>query len=275
MDIISFDNERIYTTLDKGVTYLNKNTTQQEIENLKMAKEYLSSKTAKINNNEYKIEIPKVHDWNEDTKTVKMDFFNGVNLEKMLRTTSSRTEAVLFLNKLLEFILLNDFYWVDFSPRNILINKENKKICFVDFEKGLEFKNNNLIRFFRNHVYEEYSSFLLLNERILNGEEIFKLQQLEKNITMNKNKIKIKRVKATANKLNYSDIITQDQFLGIYRMFLIAELPYYVNDEIIFPRVELEKILETKKTNHIAYEQYADKIIELVKKNQKEKKIKY
>ena len=140
--------------------------------------------------------------------------------------------------------MLNDFYWVDFSPRNILINKENKKICFVDFEKGLKFKNNDLIQFFRNHVYEEYSSFLLLNERILNGEKIFKLQPLEKNITINKNEIKIKRVKATANKLNFPDIITQDQFLEIYRMFLIAELPQYTNNEIIFPRVELEKILE-------------------------------
>ena len=131
MEIISFDSERIYTTMDRGVTYLNKRTTQQEIENLKMAKEHLSSKTTKINNNEYKIEIPTVHNWNEDTKIVKMDFFDGVNLEKMLRSTSSRTEAIIFLNKLLEFILLNDFYWVDFSPRNILINKENKKIVLL------------------------------------------------------------------------------------------------------------------------------------------------
>ena len=100
---------------------------------------------------------------------VKMNFFNGVNLETLLLIISTRTEAIIFLNKLLEFILLNDFYWVDFSPRNILINKNDKKICFVDFEKGLSFKENNLIHFFRNHVYEEYSSFLLLNERILNG----------------------------------------------------------------------------------------------------------
>lgn len=275
MEIISFDNERTYITIDNGINYLNKSTIEKEIENLKIAKEYLYSKTAKVNNNEYKIEIPKIQDWNEETKIVKMEFFNGINLEKMLRTASSRQEAIKFLNKLLEFILLNDFYWVDFSPRNILINKKNKKICFVDFEKGLEFKCNNLIHFFRNHVYEEYSSFLLLNERILNGEKIFKLQPLEKNITINKNEIKIKRVKATANKLNYPDTITQDQFLEIYRMFLIAELPKYVNNEIIFPRVELEKILETKKSNQYAYDQYADKIIELVKKNQKEKKIKF
>lgn len=275
MEIISFDSERIYKTIDNGITYLNKNTTQQEIENLKLAKEYLLEKTTKIDGNEYKIVIPKVHDWNEGKKIVKMDFFDGINLEKLLRTTTSRTEAIVFLNKLLEFILLNDFYWVDFSPRNILINKENKKICFVDFEKGLSFNQNNLIHFFRNHVYEEYSSFLLLNERILNGEEIFKLQPSEKTINLNKNDIKIKRVKATANKLNYPDIITQDQFLEIYRMFLIAELPQTINNKIIFPRVQLEKILETKKTNPIAYEQYVDKIIELVKQNQKEKKIKY
>ena len=232
-------------------------------------------KSINIIGNEYRIEIPKLHDWNEETKMVKMDFFNGVNLETLLRIISTRTEAIIFLNKLLEFILLNDFYWVDFSPRNILINKNDKKICFVDFEKGLSFKENNLIHFFRNHVYEEYSSFLLLNERILNGEEIFKLQPSEKNITINKNEIKIKRVKAIANKLNYPNIITQEQFLEIYRMFLIAELPQIVSEQIIFPRVELEKILETKKTNPLAYEEYADKILELVKQNKKEKKIQY
>ena len=218
-----------------------------------------------------------------------MDFFDGNNLESMLRSSITRKEAIIFLNKLIEFILVNDFYWVDFSPRNILINKSNKKICFVDFEKGLSFKNDNLIDFFRNHVFEEYSSFLLLNERILNGKEIFKLRPEEEAITHYKNDIKIKRVKATANKLNYPDIIvkatanklnypdiiTQNEFLEIYRMFLIAELPQKSNGNIIFPRVELEKILETKKTNHMAYDEYADRIIQLVKKREKEKKINY
>lgn len=273
MKIISFDSERIYVTNDNNITYLNKKTKRSEIENLKKAKEYLTGKSINIIDNNYKIEIPKIHDWNEETEMVKMDFFHGTNLETLLRTIPSRQEAILFLNKLLEFILLNDFYWVDFLPRNILINKEDKKICFVDFEKGLSFKENNLIHFFRNHVYEEYSSFLLLNERILNGEEIFKLQPTEKNITINKNEIKVKRVKATANKLSYPDFITQEQFLDIYRMFLIAELPKIVNEEIFFPRVDLEKILETKKTNSLAYEEYADKILELVKQNKKEKRI--
>ena len=35
MEIISFDSERIYTTNDNGITYLNKNTKHTEIENLK------------------------------------------------------------------------------------------------------------------------------------------------------------------------------------------------------------------------------------------------
>lgn len=275
MKIISFDSEKIYTTNDDGVIYLNKNTEQTEIENLKKAKEYLSGKTIKIINTEYKIKIPKIFDWNKETKIVKMEFFNGVNLETLLRTGSSRREAIEFLNRLLEFILLNNFYWVDFSPRNILIDKKTNKICLVDFEKGLSFKENNLMHFFRNHIYEEYSSFLLLNERILNGEEIFKLQPYEKNISISKNEIKVKRVKTTADKLNYPNIITQEQFLNIYILFLIAELPRITNEQIIFPRIELEEILETKKTNPFAYEEYADKILELVKQNKKESKIHY
>lgn len=275
MEIISFDEDRIQISTDNSTKYINKKTSQLEVENLKMAREYLNSKILNISNCEYSIEIPKIKYWDEEKNLVKMDFFDGNNLESMLRSGITRKEAIIFLNKLLEFILVNDFYWVDFSPRNILINKSNKKICFVDFEKGLSFKNDNLIDFFRNHVFEEYSSFLFLNERILNGKEIFKLRPEEEAITHGKDDIKIKRVKATANKLNYPDIITRNEFLEIYRMFLIAELPQKSNGNIIFPRVELEKILETKKTNPMAYDEYADRIIQLVKKREKEKKINY
>ena len=275
MEIISFDDDRIQISTENSTKYINKKTSQLEVENLKMAREYLNCKTSNILNCEYSIEIPEIKCWDEEKKLVKMDFFDGDNLEIMLRSGITRKEAIIFLNQLLEFILANDFYWVDFSPRNILINKKNKKICFVDFEKGLSFRNDNLIDFFRNHVFEEYSSFLFLNERILNGKEIFKLRPFEKAITHDKADIKVKRVKATANKLNFPNTITQNQFLEIYRMFLIAELPQKSDGNIIFPRVELEKILETKKTNPMAYDEYADRIIQLVKKKEKEKKINY
>ena len=275
MEIISYDADRIHTTTEQGSKYISKKTSESEVKNLISAREFLNHKSVNILNYEYIIEIPKVKCWNNEKEEVTMDFFNGNNLETMLRSNLARKEAIIFLNKLLEFILENEFYWVDFSPRNILIDEKNKKICFIDFEKGLSFKNDNLINFFRNHVYEEYSSFLLLNERILNGEEIFKLRPEETKIKYIKNNIKIKRVKATANKLNYPEIFKQNEFLEIYRMFLIAELPQTNGKTIIFPRIELEKILETKKTNPLAYDEYANKIVQLVKERKKEKKIRY
>ena len=274
MEIISFDDDRVKILTDNNHKFINKKTSILEVANLKIAKEYLDSRIASIFSCDYRIKIPKIEHWDDENNIVKMEYFDGENLENMLRTPPTRNEAVTFLNKLLEFIIVNDFYWVDFSPRNILINKSKKEICFVDFEKGLNFNNNSLIDFFRNHVYEEYSSFLFLNERILNGKEIFKLRPEEKNILHSKNEIKIKRVKATADKLNYPDIITQNDFLEIYRMFLIAELPEKISENIIFPRVELERILETKKTNPKAYDEYAEKIIQLVKFKEK-KKINY
>lgn len=275
MNIISFDNEKVFKTIENGIQIINKKTTPNEVENLKKAREYINSKKVTIDNCNYSITIPKIQNWNDENNLVKMDCFEGNNLEEMIRSKSTRKRAIMILNALLEFILINDFYWIDFSPRNILINDSNKKICFVDFEKGLNFENENLIIFFRNHVYEEYSSFLFLNERILNGEEIFKLQTNEKNVSINVDDIKIKRVKATAKKIYLHNIITQNQFLKIYRMFLIAELPKIINNNLVFPRIELEEILETKKENPLAYEQYAQKIIQLVKSNKKEKKTHY
>lgn len=275
MEIISYDDSRIHTTTEQGSKYISKKTSELEVNNLISAREFLNNKEVNVFNYEYIMEIPKIKCWNDEKKEVTMNFFNGTNLETMLRSNSTRKEAIVFLNRLLEFILKNNFYWVDFSPRNILIDEKTKKICFIDFEKGLSFQNDNLIYFLRNHVYEEYSSFLLLNERILNGTEIFKLRAEEKTIKYVKNDIKIKRVKATANKLNYSEIINQNDYLEIYRMFLIAELPQIKGKNIIFPRIELERILETKNKNPMAYDEYADKIIQLVKERKKEKKINY
>ena len=274
MEIVSLDKERIFTSTEGNNTvYLNKKTSKIELENLKKAREYICSKTINIKNYEYSLQIPQVKNWNEEQNIIQMEYFNGMNLEIMLRDCQTRKNAIIILNKLLEFILINNFYWVDFSPRNILINERNKQICFVDFEKGLSFEYHDLINFFRNHVFEDYSSFLFYSERILDGKDIFKTRVNEKSILVNKNNIKIKIVKAMINLLNYPTIITQDKFLEIYRMFMIAELPKKINNGIIFPRVELEEILELKNQNNMAYNEYANRIIQLVEEKKKERKI--
>ena len=71
MEIISFDNERIQISTDDSTKYINKKTSELEVENLKMAREYLNSKTSKILNCEYSIEIPKIKCWDEEKKLVK------------------------------------------------------------------------------------------------------------------------------------------------------------------------------------------------------------
>lgn len=270
MHVISLDEEKVWKTKIKEKIYINKISQISELQNLKLAREYINNNRIKFHNQTYLINIPNTISWNEEKNIITMDYFNGSNLENLLRNFKTRKDAILLLNQLLEYILQQNFYWTDFAPRNILINEKQRKICFVDFEKGLNFNSKNTTLFLRNHVFEEYSSFLLLNERIFDGNSIFNLMENEKQITIRKEEIKIKRVKAMAELLNYPDEFNQDSFLEIYRLFLLAEMPYINEDkEIIFPRIQLENILEAKKTNQNAYNDYAEKILELIDEKRK------
>jgi hypothetical protein len=188
-----------------------------------------------------------------------MSYCSGENLELLLRNADTRQSAIPFLQAMLKFVLKKKFYWQDFAPRNIIINDEI--IYLVDFEKGLEFSTNNLQTFFRNHVFEEYSSFLLPDERLISCEKIFSPSTEEKNKKININDIKVQRIKHIALALGYNDVISMEEYLNIQKMILKAEEPFYKEKELVFPRVELTKMLENKNTDSNAYFKYATEIL--------------
>lgn len=99
------------------------------------------------------------------------------------------------------------------------------------------------------------------NERLISSEQIFFSSLKEKNKKINISDIKVKRVKSIAIALGYTDTISMEEYLNIQKMIIKAEEPFYNGSELVFPRVQLVKILEDKSINPSVYQKYANEIL--------------
>ncbi len=223
---------------ENGKKFFCKKTTLQELEaNLLMAKN-ISSQKIVIANKEYTLAVPEIYNWDKDV--LMMDYFDGINLEFMSRNKEKYNFGIQILNELLKFFIYNNLYWIDFVPRNILIN--NNKINFVDFEKGIG-QYSNIKEYLRNYVYEEYGSFSFLKDRIFTPDEIFDVSDEEVKLIHYVSDIGPKRIKAVAKILGIEEKLTHMEYLQIIKMFIIAEESKIINNNYTFPRIMLEKNL--------------------------------
>ena len=259
-NITSFDPNKTWIIKVNDKKNFFKKTTQREVDMLLFAKKNLENNYLNINNKYYSLEVPTIISWNSINTTLEMSFCEGNNLEYILRNPETHEYGVAFLQKILFFMLDNNFYWIDFAPRNILLG--DKKIFLVDFEKGIDSINIKIQDFLRNHVYEEYGSFLFEHERVFLPDYVFSMREDEVNDIFKIEDIGPKRIKATAKALGYNDTITKQQYLEIVKMFIIAEEPFEKSGLFVFPRIELEHVLKDKLTNPKAYDNYAREIIE-------------
>ncbi len=246
MDVISLDKNRV--TIHES--FVTKETSQNEFESLKLA--YLIASNLKpiiISSDKYQISIPKIYQYSNNLITMERCF--GKNLELMLRHKATYNDGVTFLNSLLNFFLSNNFYWKDFAPRNILIDK--KKISIMDFERGISEKVQNLQLYFVDSVYEEYGAFILPNDRLYSIEEIFTSSD---NNLIALSSISSKRVKTILKIQGYNDYVPIKDYILAVKMIVTNEIPYKKNDEIIFPLLELEDYIKK-----YGYQEYAKRII--------------
>lgn len=259
IQVISLDTNKVWYENTATKKIVHKTTSINEKENLLKASTFLTNKHIIMNGQNYSIQVPQIYSWNDDSNTLTMSFCSGENLELMLRDKKKRKLAIPFLQNMMNFILKEHFYWQDFAPRNIIISEDI--VYLVDFEKPLTFKVDNILTFLRPHIFEEYSSFLLPNERVITTDQVFTPTSKDKNKKINIEDIKVKRIQSIAIALGHTDFITYEQYLKIQSMMIKAEEPFISKDEIVFPRVELVKMLEDKKTNPSVYIDYASTIL--------------
>ncbi len=257
-DIFSIDKSRYYIKEKNNNKIFCKKSSPDEYNSLVLARQILSSYSRlKIGNQEYKIIVPKVYKYQDDI--IEMQYFSGNNLELLLRSSDTHLDAVNYLNNIFIFLINNEFNWIDFAPRNILLN--NNEICLVDFEKKLSSSLDDKTKYLQNHVYEEYASFIFENERLFSIDEVFALKE-SNNVEMNIDLIEIKRCKYLCEVLYNKNIISTLEYFEAWKMLLRAEIPFILNDNIIFPRLYLSKILKDKNYSNDPYYNYANRVIE-------------
>lgn len=259
--ITSFDKNKIWVSDNNGNKIINKISSFNEVENNNIISKELRQLRLNIDGISYKITVPKIYNWDSDRKVLSMEYCDGKNLEFILRDKNTYLSGLKILNELLKLLINEGIYWIDFAPRNVLV--DDAKIHIVDFEKGFGNPNDGIKEFLRNHVYEEYGSFSFLEDRLYNPDEVFDVtsDELSKNYYIPN--IGPKRIKAMAKLLGYKEWLTKEEYLSIIKMFIIAEQPQVKNGEFIFPRVYLEQILKDKNTNPVAFDNYAKKVLEI------------
>ena len=230
--------------------YVTKKTNKSEFYSLQLAHLMINNlKPIIISNDKYQVTIPQIYKYNNNLIVMERCF--GNNLELMLRYKTTYNDGVMFLNSILNFFLSNNFYWKDFAPRNILIDKN--KISIMDFERGISEKVQNLQLYFVDSVYEEYGAFLLPNDRLYSIEDIFASND---NNLIALSSISSKRVKTILKIQGYNDYVPIKDYILAVKMIVTNEIPYKKNDEIIFPLLELEDYIKK-----YGYQEYAKRII--------------
>ncbi len=244
MEVISLEEGRVVLEEKRVI----KRTSLSELNNMKFAFEVMNGQCICVGGVNYKLKVPKVYEY-KDNKIVMERCF-GENLEIMLREKRTHKKGVTYTNQILSELLKRKFYWRDFAPRNILISDDS--ISIMDFERGFN-KEEDILLYFLHSAYEEYSAFLLPEERTYKMDDVLKTNI---NKTISIQQIKSRRVRTILHKLGYNDIIPLHAYVFAIRMIIVNEEPYIEKDDIIYPLLELEEFIARE-----GYEKYADRII--------------
>lgn len=260
-DVISFDKSRVWFEISNNEKICKKKTERKEVESLIQASQFLKGKKLNFLDKKYNILTPNILSWNEEKGILTMTFCEGENLESIICENKNREFGVGILQQMMLFIIKEKFFWRDFAPRNIIVNGCN--IYIMDFEKGIGDKETTLKDFLRLRVYREYSSFLLPEERGIDIDKVFDVGKNEENKTIDVNTCS-RRIIILAKSMGYYPYMSNEQNQDMRKRVILAEQPYINNGNIIYPRIEIERLLESKED--VAYEQYAEFIL----KNKKE-----
>lgn len=170
-------------------------------------------------------------------------------MEHLLRGNTHK-DGCEFLNALLTFLCHNQFYWLDFAPRNIIISESRKLIILVDFERGI---NASLTpKHFLTRIYEEYMIFLLPSENILSKKVMISLQPADTEFLKQS-----KRIKTIKEVLAHRSIVVSN--VDVFKELLRLEEPIVAKNEIYFPVVGLDDLLS--KNGYYSFAVFISSII--------------
>lgn len=255
MQVISMTKGKITQDYINGQEVIVKRSSFDEIKKIEEARRIFKDKKISIKDSDFIFHLPQIYDFEKGN--IYMEFLSGDNLEIGLRTRQFRDTAVNITNSLFQYLYDKNIYWGDFAPRNIMIDNENKIINLCDFERGIR---NDIYgkEYLQNYAYEEYAAFLFPAERTF-SEKLNDIFIADKPSSIKMADIHSNRVKSIIREKNISeDILTTQTVANINKMIILAETPYKLNGENIFPIINLEQIKDN------SYELFAKEVCKII-----------
>lgn len=249
--VLSFDPKKIeVASAPGGETIVRKKTTEKEHRNITLARQHLLKHCPILTSNEWgmiSISVAEIFGWDQKLKTLSTIFYQGKNLEEVLRESIGQERAKLIdlMRKTFEVFKSSGFLWGDFAPRNMIWDQSRKTIWLVDFERELHLKDCSIEqytfnRYVRSYSREEFSCFLSRQEQsmLFNG-------FLEENYSgfIPISQIDSKR-KKTFLKSMFSDkkCYSLNEVRQIEDIMASVATPFMINDTFFFPMDSLDQI---------------------------------
>lgn len=255
--VISFNPERVrFEVVSKKPTVIKKTSYSEYLHYIEARRQLnINPILISINGDSYTIRVPEYICWINSRAQLYTNYISGDNLEIIIRNRESHDTGVNVLLLILEQIKQARFFWKDFAPRNIIISKKMKSVYLVDFEKGL-LKNQGWEDYL-SLIFEELSIFLLPCENPIYKE----MEKLicEENLILQKYLLTTSRRVRTFSDVFFRKTSKVLSRAEAYKYIISASLPYVFSNEIKYPVVQLERILQ--RNGYETWGQYAAEIV--------------
>jgi serine/threonine protein kinase len=247
-NVLSFDADKVCVEETAGGLVVCKKTSHLEYRQICEAKRWLSNcKTNLVyEDRKYEVVLPKDVSWIEETDELRTSFCEGANFEAEIieSAVSTRNKRLVFAKAFLSWMKEAGFLWKDSSPRNILVDHDNRVISIVDFERPLVLAkavtSQEFDTFLIGTVHEEFSCFFLGKE----VEELFPTiwnrlgSQKRFQVTSTRQRKLIETVYGITDNWVSSSIYTKTA-----RMMSEAATPFILDDgQVFYPAFALEEL---------------------------------
>jgi len=261
---ISLDDGKITLTEHNGIDCIQKVTNEKEIENMTLISEHLKGlNRVFLDGMGYTITTPRILEWNPNTGFLKLELKNGNNLEEVLENASAgRSKDISFIKEFFGWMESSGTFWRGAAPRHIIINKPQKEISLLDFERPVTIKKGGFggaefqLRL-RGLVHEEFCAFLYDNEQLDLFPHIWdhdKDEQIEVGSIFGKRvNLLIKHFFAPKE-----EIIPIEQLLFIYKIMSSVVTPFLIEGRPFYPILALDNIARDP-------EEYVNVVTNLIK----------
>lgn len=250
----SLEKGRVSVIQDNGKFFVSKKTTIKETRNLIRAQKWLKIKGRLLGVRtglNFNITVPTVIEWENFESTLIMEYCDGNDLEsELMRSDDNRVFYIDIISDLLNWVRDNGFYWQGFAPRNILINKKDLKIIFIDFESNLKIGQGGMTEkefnlFIQDKIILELATLLFTNEQKYLFPHIWEYFK-RTSIPLDNIDGRRRRQYVLAHYPNVANL-SHKELIQIERKIVSIASPFYCGKKIFYPLIALSKIVSIDK----------------------------